>query len=116
MLLGLLIFSVLAVATVDPDDWRGFANRVKEMFRIHDIPWTKGAKEYMGIDAAQFQRALDGEAKFDYRRIYMLPRDMRATLNLLELQAHGLPLWAQKAVAMEKAVAVSATFRTEVAS
>lgn len=109
MLLGLLWFTVLAVVTVDPDDWRGFANRVREMFRIHDIPWTKGAKEYMGLDPSDFQRALDGQAKFDYRRIYMLPPDMRATLSFLELQALGLPGWVQRAVT------VAAPFRKGVA-
>lgn len=104
MTLEFAVFSALAVAAVNAEEWGAFAGRVKAMFRIHDIPWTKGAKEYMGLDPGEFQRALDGTAKFDYRRIYMLPPDMRATLNFLELEAHGLPSWVQRAQAIAPAV------------
>lgn len=98
MFTGAIVLIALSVVQINEEEWRQFAQRVREMFRIHDVPVTKAAREFMGMDPADFQRCLDGERKFDYRRIYMLPAEMRATLSFLELEAYGLPGWVQRAV------------------
>jgi hypothetical protein len=90
----LMLLTVLVVITTS-EEWRAFAARVREMFRIHDVKMTAAAKHDMGVDPAQFSRALDGDTAFDMRWLHRLPKDMRLTLHYLELRDGGLPLWVQ---------------------